>query len=56
MYAVKGVKLCWFLTAHGQHCKSVELDKSNSNYLVYLFERNEEFEKIMDLWHSNQAM
>ena len=54
MFACKGVKLAHFLISHSLLCKSVELDKSNPEYLVYLFEKTEQLDIVMKMWQANR--
>ena len=54
MFICHGVKLARFLISHGLECKKVELDKVNPDYLIYKFEKTNEFERLMGIWQSNQ--
>jgi len=54
MFTCRGVKLAHFLISHNLVCKSVEIDKNDSTYLVYKFDRTEELEKLMEIWQNNR--
>ena len=53
MFVCKSKRLAGFLISHGCECKKVDKDKMNPNYLVFLFEKTDNWDFAMKEWQKN---
>jgi hypothetical protein len=50
MFVCKSKRLAGFLVSKGCNCIKVDSDRTNPNYLVFLFERNDTLLNAMKEW------
>lgn len=51
IFVCKSISLANFLISNGLNIKKVDIDNVSNNYVVFLFEKNKLFEKIMNEWN-----
>lgn len=51
VFVCKGSRLAIHLIKNGCKCFKTDIDDENPNYLVHLFEKDENFKLAMDKWY-----
>lgn len=50
MFVCKSISLANFLMGNGLRCERVDEDRSNPNYVVFLFGKSDEWDILMKKW------
>lgn len=54
MFVCKSIKLANFLINHGSIIYKIDKDKSNNNFVVFLFKKDTLLKENLDLWEKTK--
>jgi hypothetical protein len=54
-FVCKSSRLAAFLIKHNCRCFKVDLDSQNENYLIHLFDKDDNLKNTLDKWQENNS-